>query len=455
MSETKLPHNGWTPFVHQMPLWRYLRGGGKRAMAVWHRRAGKDDVCLHHTAIAAMERAANYGHVLPEFLQGRRAIWTAVNPHTGMRRIDEAFPVSIRAATNDTTMSIRFINGSTWAVLGSDTYDTSLVGSSYAGLVFSEYALSNPSVWGYTRPMLEENDGWAIFITTPRGRNHAFDMYKYALKTPSWFCELLTVKDTDVLTDETLADTLAEMQSLYGADQGTASYRQELFCDWTASVLGSFYAIEAAAVRAEGRIIEVEPPEGALVHRAWDIGIGDDTAVWKFSVVGTQILIYSCTVQSGHGVEWWRDTLAKEDADLGWRAGSDWVPHDAKHREFGTGRTIVETMRTLGLKPMPVPNVPIDDGINAARRTLPLCVFHPRTEEKGFVALEQYRREWDDDTKAFGKIALHDWTSHPADAFRYLALSWRQAAARVIELPKRTGFVIPPPPDNRRRGLRA
>ena len=216
MSETTLPHNGWTPRVHQMPLWNYLRAGGKRALAVWHRRAGKDDVCLHHTAIAAMERVGNYAHCLPEFLQGRRAIWTAVNPHSGQRRIDEAFPPSIRSSTNDTTMFIRFINGSTWSVVGSDTYDTSLIGSSYAGITFSEYALSNPSVWGYTRPMLEENDGWAIFITTPRGRNHAFEMYKYALKTPSWFCELLTAKDTDMLSDETLAETLAEMQSLYG-----------------------------------------------------------------------------------------------------------------------------------------------------------------------------------------------------------------------------------------------
>jgi phage terminase large subunit len=451
--KTELPHDGWTPRVHQMPLWRYLRGGGKRALAVWHRRAGKDEVCLHHTCIAAMERPANYGHVLPEFLQGRRSIWSAVNPHSGKRRIDEAFPHDLRESTNDTTMSIKFINGSTWAVLGSDTYDTSIIGSSYAGLVFSEYALSNPSVWAYTRPMLEENNGWAIFITTPRGRNHAFEMFKYAKQNPAWFCELLTARDTDTLSDETLAETLAEMQSLYGEDQGMASYRQELFCDWTASVLGSFYALECAAVRSEGRIAEVSPPPNALVHRAWDIGIGDDTSVWKFSVVGTQIFIYSHNATSGVGVEWWRDKLAKEDAEHGWVAGSDWIPHDARHREFGTGRTVVETMRSLGLKPMPVPMVPVEDGINAARRTLPLCVFHPRTDETGLSALEQYRREWDDDKKAFRASAVHDWTSHPADAFRYLALSWRAATARVIQLPKPTGITIPPPRDVR-QGMR-
>ena len=135
-----LPHNGWTPRPHQMPLWRFLRDGGKRAMAVWHRRAGKDDVCLHHTMIGAFERIGNYWHCLPEYNQARKAIWTAVNPHTGVRRVDEAFPQKLRANTNDNEMFIRFKNGSTWQCIGSDTYN-STVGSSCAGLVMSEFAL--------------------------------------------------------------------------------------------------------------------------------------------------------------------------------------------------------------------------------------------------------------------------------------------------------------------------
>jgi len=456
MSEIKLPHGGWTPRVHQMALWNYLRGGGKRAFAVWHRRAGKDDVCLHHAAWAAMERPANYGHVLPEFLQGRRSIWTAVNPHTGKRRIDEAFPAEICESRNDTSMSIRFINGSTWCVLGSDTYDTSLVGSSYAGLTFSEYALSNPSVWGYARPMLEENDGWAIFITTPRGRNHAFEMFKYASKTPSWFCELLTAKDTGMLSDATLAETLSEMQQLYGEDQGMASYRQELFCDWTASVLGSFYAIEMANVRAEGRIAPVEALPGEPVHRAWDLGIGDDTSVWQFQMAGSQIYILAHTATSGVGLDWWRERLEAIDREHGWTAGADFVPHDAKIREWTSGRTRVETMANMGLHPTPIPNHSVDDGINAVRRTLPRCVFHPRTEEGGISALEQYRREWDDDKKAFRASAVHDWTSHPADAFRYLSMGWRQQPARVIKLLRpqlSSTWTIPPPAEDRRMRL--
>ena len=142
-------------------------------MAVWHRRAGKDEVCLHHTAIAASERVGNYWHCLPEYKQGRKAIWTSINAHTGKRRIDEAFPPEIRESTNDQEMFIRLLNGSTFQLIGSDRYDAT-VGAGVAGITYSEWALANPSAWGYHRPMLQENKGWACFITTPRGqRPHA------------------------------------------------------------------------------------------------------------------------------------------------------------------------------------------------------------------------------------------------------------------------------------------
>jgi len=446
--EICLPHNGWKRRDYQAPLWRYLKNGGKRAYAVWHRRAGKDDVALHFAAIEAHKRPQNIWHTLPEYAQGRKALWTAVNAHTGKRRIDEAFPHELRANTNDTEMLIRFHSGSTWQIIGSDQYNRT-VGSSPGCIVYSEWALANPSAWGYHRPMLQENNGTALFITTPRGRNHAMSMLNHAQQSPDWFAEVLTAKDTGALNDEQLNEARKEYESIYGADMAQALWRQEYFCDFNAAVLGAFYARECAAVRSEGRIAEVSPPPGALVHRAWDIGIGDDTSVWKFSVVGTQIFIYSHNATSGVGVEWWRDTLAAEDAKHGWVVGSDWIPHDAKHREFGTGRTIVETMRSLNLKPMPVPMVSVEDGINAARRTLPLCVFHPRTDETGLSAMEQYRREWDDDKKAFRASAVHDWTSHPADAFRYLALSWRAAPAREVKVVRPTGVTIPPPPEHR------
>ena len=168
MPEIVIPHN-WQPRDYQQPLWRYLCNGGKRAVAVWHRRAGKDDICLHWTACAAMERVGVYWHLLPQADQARKAIWDAVNPLTGLRRIDEAFPHAIRANTRETDMFIRFKNGSTWQVVGSDNFN-SLVGTPPIGLVLSEWALADPAAWAYLSPILMDNGGWAVFITTPRGR---------------------------------------------------------------------------------------------------------------------------------------------------------------------------------------------------------------------------------------------------------------------------------------------
>ena len=311
-----------------------------------------------------------------------------------------------------------------------------------------------PCAWAYHRPMVEENNGWAAFITTPRGRNHAFAMYQHAQQSPEWFSELLTAKDTGALTAAALAETLKEYTALYGEDVGQAQYRQEYFCDWHAAILGAFYALEMAQVRSEGRVLEIEPLAGEPVHRAWDLGVGDDTSIWFFAARGAQLLVYDHYAASGVG----RRALPRRDreahAEQGWTHGVDYVPHDAKIKEWGTGRTRVETMRGMGLAPTPAPYVSKDDGINAVRRTLPLCVFHPRCEEGGLSALEQYRREWDDEKKAFRASAVHDWTSHPADAFRYLALSWRAPAPRVAPEPEQVGFHIPPPREPGRGGIR-
>jgi phage terminase large subunit len=448
MTDITLPYNNWMPRPHQMRLWQYLQGGGKRAMAIWHRRAGKDEVTLHHTAIAAMQRPGGYWHCLPEYEQGRKAIWNAVNPHSGRRRIDEAFPYEIRAKTNDNEMFLRFRNGSTWQVVGSDRYNATM-GASVAGIVYSEYALSNPSAWAYHRPILEENDGWAAFISTPRGRNHAFEMSKHASLADGWFYEHLTALQTGALTELQLSEALAEYCALYGEDQGTAQYRQEYLCDWMSAVLGAFYALEMAAVRAEGRILEIEPDYERPIHRVWDIGIRNDTSIWWFQVYGSQVLILDNYTLANMSVEHFRDEIFKRHEERRWKHGTDYVPHDAKIREWGTGRTRVETMRQLDLNPALVPLATVQDGINAVRRTLPLCVFHPRCEPTGIAALEQYQREWDDEHKVFKKDALHDWTSNAADAFRYLATSWRPAAPRRPAEPLRRGLVLPPPPDTR------
>ena len=344
--------NKWKPRPYQRPLWDYLERGGKRAIGVWHRRAGKDDVLLNRTAVAAFERPASYWHCLPEFEQARKAIWTAVNPHTGKRRIDEAFPPELRASKDEQSMFIRFVNGSTWQLIGSDRYNN-LVGAGIAGVTFSEFALANPSAWGYIRPMIEENNGWAAFISTPRGRNHFKSLLEMAQASPHWFAEVLSVSQTGALSEAQIEESVAEYVALYGEDMGRAQFEQEYLCSFNAAILGAYYGREMAKVRAEGRIIsDLEPIAGRPVHRAWDIGVRDDTSIWWFQVAGGQIVIIDCYTANGAGVDHYAEVIEARRKEHGWIDGVNFVPHDAKVKEWGTGRTRVETMQSLGLNPV-------------------------------------------------------------------------------------------------------
>lgn len=441
---------------YQRAFHEYLVGGGKRAIEIAHRRWGKDEIALSATCELAHHRIASYWHCLPEYEQGRKALWDSINAHTGKRRIDEAFPPAIRESKDEQKMFIKLKCGSTWQIIGSDRYDAT-VGAGVAGIVYSEWALANPSAWAYHRPMLEENNGWAAFITTPRGRNHAKSMYDMAKASPKWFAELSTVRDTGALSSNQIDEALSEYIALYGEDVGRAQFEQEYLCSFNAAILGAFYAREMLAVRSEGRITEIEALPHRAVHTAWDIGVRDDTSIWWFQVVGAQVFVLDCYTASGVGLDHYADVCAKRREEYGWKQGVDFVPHDAKIKEWGTGRTRVETMRDYGLRPELVPLASKMDGINAARLTLARAVFHPRCETPGISALEQYRREWDDEKKAFKASEVHDWTSHLADAFRYLAMAWRHVPEPAVEKPllPPPGFIKPPPvPEPRSNRIR-
>lgn len=455
----QLPNMGWRPRDYQQSFWdAWQKEDCKRLIGVWHRRAGKDDVCLHGTAIKLHERVGTYWHCLPEYAQAKKAIWNAVNVHTGKRRIDEAFPPELVASRNDTEMLIKFKNGSTWQVIGSDRYNA-LVGAGVAGVTFSEWALANPSAWAYIRPMLVENDGWAAFITTPRGQNHAFSMYNRGLKSDLWFSQLLDVYETGAVKKADLVEALEEYKSIYGEDFGTAVYEQEYECSFTAAIMGAFYAVEIRRLRNEGRITEeCIAIDGKEVHRVWDIGVNDDTSIWWFQVQAGQPVILDCYSASGYGVDHYKEVCDERAEKYGWKQGKDWVPHDAKQRQWvlAGANTIMQAMQDAGMTPQLAPNVSKLAGISAARETLRRAAFHPRCEDVGIGALENYRRDWDDDKKTFKKTEVHDWASHLADAFRYLSLVWKPeiAVKAVVEQqqardPLAGGVVLPPPPSGR------
>jgi phage terminase large subunit len=421
VSQLVLPNN-WNPRPYQLPAWKRLEQGVKRALLVWHRRAGKDDVCLHWAATQAMQRVGNYWHMLPEYAQARKSVWEAVNPHTGQRRIDEAFPDAICETKRGQDMFIRFRNGSTWQLVGSDRYN-SLVGSPPIGVTASEWALADPSAWAYLRPILRENGGWAVFITTPRGKNHVHRMFQGAMADEDWFVQRLSAYDTGVMTPAELEKERLEYQREYGHEDGDALFAQEYLCDWDAAIVGSYYGKLLRDAEAAGRICSVPYDPMALVHTAWDLGLSDHTAIWFFQVVGREFHIIDFIQNSGQPLAWYAAEVHKR----GYAYGEHILPHDAEAKELQTNRSRTDTLRGLNLnvrvlRAQGAEQILVADGINAVRTVLPRCYFDAVKCAAGIDALKAYRREWDEKRKCFHDRPVHDWASHPADAFRYLAL---------------------------------
>lgn len=405
----------------------------RRLIEIAHRRWGKDEIALRATLLKMMERPASYWHMLPEYAQGRKALWTAVNPHTGKRRIDEAFPQEWRSTTNEQEMFIEFKNGSTWQLVGSDRYD-SLVGAGVAGVVFSEWALANPSAWGYIRPMVQENDGWAAFITTPRGNNHAKAMYDLGVSSPDWFAELSNVHDTGALTEGQLEEALAEYQALYGIDFGRAMFEQEYLCSFSGAMVGAYFGAEMNRAEREGRICEFEIDWSQPVHTAWDLGKAVNNPIWCFQVLGGKPRIVDFYQPESEDLADWVKWLD----DKGY-TGNDYVPHDILVTEWGSSRTRFEVLQSMGRKPRRLPRVSVADGLQAARTTINEAQFlsAPRVLE-GIEGLKNYRREWDDERKTFRETPVKDWAEHIGSAFRYLGLAWKEVVPVKPATPKPT-----------------
>lgn len=436
----------WQPREYQLPFWNYLTSGGRRACVIWHRRSGKDDVALNWTARAAHERVGEYWHMLPEASQGRKVVWDAVSPHTGRRRIDQAFPVEMRDRTRENDMVIQFKNGSLWRVVGSDNYE-SLLGSTPVGVVFSEWALADPQAWAFLRPILMENGGWVIFITTPRGTNHARTTYELARKEPAWFAQILATQDTKVFTPEQLADELRELQHDYGIEEGAALFEQEYNCSFDAALVGSYYGPYLSRASKTERIGKIPIDRGVLVHTSWDLGISDSTAIWFVQCVGKERRLVDYHEASGVGLDEYARILREKQEKHGWIYGIHYFPHDIEVRELGNkGLSRSDTLQGLGIKAKVVPQHNVNDGINAVRRMLDSTWIDETRCERGLNALRNYRREWDEKLKMFRDHPLHDWSSHGADALRTFASGHRDPKDKPIgaPVPKIPGFGTAP-----------
>ena len=423
MSESKiirLPNN-WKPREYQMEAFRYLQNGGKRAVLVWPRRHGKDDVALNFLACAAMQRVGTYWYCLPESSQSRRAIWEAVNESTGKRRLDEAFPMEIRESTRGQDMFLRFVNGSTLSLVGSDNYD-SLVGTPPVGIVFSEFALANPKSWGYLRPILANNGGWAIFVSTPRGRNHLYSLFEHAKTDPEWFAQHLTVEDTKLMSPERLETELKEYVALYGQEEGYHMFRQEYYCSWEGNTSGSYYGTLLDEATTDGRITNVPYDPSIPVVTAWDLGMGDATGIWFAQYVNQEIRLIDYYETSGEGLSYYAKLLNQKPYSY----SDSILPHDVRVRELGTGKSRYEMLQSLGVKPLTIcPSLPIDDGINAVRTAIPRMWIDKTKCAKGLEHLRGYHKEYDEKAKDYKNRPCHDKDGHAADALRYLVLGYK------------------------------
>lgn len=433
--DIRLPYN-WRPREYQRPLWNYLSRGGKRAVAKWHRRAGKDDVFLHHTAVAAHERVGNYWYLLPEYAQARKSMWDSVNPHSGKRRIDEAFPKEIRKRYSEQEMLIGFHNGSTFQLVGSDNYN-SLVGSPPVGLVFSEYALSNPAAWAYLMPILEENGGWAGFNGTPRGKNHYYNLCKTAAKNEDWFFQDLKADQTGVFTQKQLDAILRQLQDIHGETFGQAIFEQEYFGSFEAAIPGAIWADCLDKLQLREQIGSVPFDPAVEVHTAWDLGRTDATAIWFYQHVGSEIHVIGYHESSLKDIPYYANFLREWAETRKARWGTHWLPHDARARTLAAGgKSIQQQMIDQKVGRVAIAKrLDHMEGIQAARATFPFCWFDANECEEGLEVLRNYHFEWDEENRVYSAMPAHDWASHGSSAFRTLALSWRRPKERGPDAP--------------------
>ena len=371
--------------------------------------------------------------MLPEYKQARKVVWDAVNPRTGKKRIDEAFPKELRSHTRNQEMMIEFRCGSTWQLVGSDTYDA-LVGSPPVGLVMSEWALSNPMAWAYLSPILEENGGWALFIYTSRGNNHGHTLYNYALSNDGWFAQLLSAKDTPVFKPEQLKGIRESYIGLFGAEYGEALYSQEYLCSFGGAVFGAYYSKQVEQARSEKRITSVAYQPGVEVDTFWDLGVDDSMSIWFMQPAGQNFNFIDYYENSGHGLEHYAK-LMKEKPYV---YGNHYMPHDAEVREMSSGdiaRSRKEVAESLGLRPIIVVprarnmDIIMQVHIPAVRDLFSRCWFDEKKCAQGLSALENYKSEYDEEKKKLGNRPKHDWTAHGSDAFRTFAVGYAPRVA--------------------------
>jgi phage terminase large subunit len=409
--DSQIRLNRFKPRPYQLPIWDAIENKGyRRVLAILPRRAGKDVTAFNLAVRQCLRKVCVVYYIFPTYAQGKKVIWDSIT-NDGERILDY-IPDELIDSKNSQEMKIRFANGSLLQIVGSDNYDA-LMGTNPQGVVFSEYALQDPRAYQYIRPILLANDGWAVFISTPRGKNHLWDLWQIAQNSPDWYAYKMTVADTGHIPLEEIEKERRE--GLISDDL----IAQEYFTSFEMGVEGAYYAKYLDKMRVNGQIGQVPWENGFKVHTAWDIGMRDSTTIIFFQTIGQTVRLIDCYENAKEGLEHYIKVVESKP----YVYGKHIAPHDIRVKEWGSGMSRVEKAKNLGLTFTIAPDVSIVDGIESVRSAFAKVWIDDRRCAPLLKALENYRQEFDFKRKTYRDNPLHDWSSHFADCMRYLAIS--------------------------------
>jgi len=375
-------------------------------VGVAHRRMGKTVAALNQIIKAALEnnqQAPRYAYIAPTYSQAKRVAWDYLTHF--VRPLD--------AVANIAELRVDFL-GRRIQLYGSDNPD-SLRGQYFDGVVLDEIGDQNPKIWNeIIRPALADRKGWCLFIGTPKGNNHFKELFDRASKEPGWSALQFKASETKIIDVEELDAARKEM--------GDDKYNQEFECSFNAAVEGSYYGKLINDLEEKGRMCAIDRDDLCRTYVAWDLGMGDSTAMWVVQETGQEKRIMDYVENHGQGLDWYVNWLKENN----WHKAEQLLPHDVEVRELGTGKSRLEVLREAGLDVKVLPRLSVDDGIQSVRRLLPACWFNMPKVKQGLDCLRNYRREYDEKRNVFYDKPLHDWASHGSDAFRYLALGMEQ-----------------------------
>lgn len=404
------PRDVFLPFHDRTQRW---------AVIVAHRRCGKTVSCINDMIKRALEEDkedGRYAYVAPYYAQAKTIAWDYL-----LR-----FSQPVLAKANQSELWVELVNGVKIRLFGADNPDA-LRGLYLDGVVLDEYADMKPSIWGAViRPLLADRQGWATFIGTPKGHNQFWDVYNNATQDSDWYVKTLRASQTNLLPESELEDAAKSMSE----DQ----YLQEFECDFESAILGAFYGKEMRQLTDQDRITQVDYDPLFPVHTAWDLGYSDDTAIWWFQVVHGEIRCLDYHSSNGQPVSFYAGIIEMREMERGYNYGIHYLPHDARAKTLASNKSIIEQLSDkIPLKSLRiVPNLSLQDGIQASRLALTRAWFDHKCED-GIECLRQYQREYDEDKKVFRDKPRHDWTSHGADAFRYLSIVWKEEAKIITK----------------------